>query len=483
MMTAIILLLALAVTADAYIVFDTSCTTPNGTANGTANFVRSPDSRGTLDILWSCLFTIIACTWTVQHLNVPEQRNGRDPGWKGDIKWKLKRLWTGLKWMLATMIAPELCLAKTAGDLRSGMKGLPNLREFARRDGVDWTLTHSLFADMGGFVIIGQTGRGPESSDSSRLRTDSVRIPGNFLIPPPYGVSTGTEETELQGLLPTKIRSRKPGLHYQNPFHLTATGIYRLRKSGLLSKLPSLTVDEINDKSKSDAFVRILSLVQIAWIVAQVAFRGSKSLAVSQLEIAVVAFSTCAIIIYALNWSKPKSVSVPYVIMSFPGDIPQEFVETVLDQGKDLLGIPFVAGMLGLERPFRRRILGSPIPNDWDTDQDSSLGSLCIIFGTAVFGGLHLAAWNFHFPTAIESTLWRATSLYCTVYGFGLIIAGMISVTLHGHDWTYRFSLAALTIIYILARLFLLVEIFRTLCFLPPGAYKSTWATNMPHLA
>jgi hypothetical protein len=29
----------------------------------------------------------------------------------------------------------------------------------------------------------------------------------------------------------------------------------------------------------------------------------------------------------------------------------------------------------------------------------------------------------------------------------------------------------------------LMVEIFRSLCFLPTDAYTSTWATNIPHIA
>jgi hypothetical protein len=38
-------------------------------------------------------------------------------------------------------------------------------------------------------------------------------------------------------------------------------------------------------------------------------------------------------------------------------------------------------------------------------------------------------------------------------------------------------------ILYVVARLYLLVEIFRTLFFLLPSAYVSTWATNVPHVA
>jgi hypothetical protein len=35
---------------------------------------------------------------------------------------------------------------------------------------------------------------------------------------------------------------------------------------------------------------------------------------------------------------------------------------------------------------------------------------------------------------------------------------------------------------YILARLFLLVEVFRTLCFLPPDVFVDTWSGSFPHI-
>ena len=36
---------------------------------------------------------------------------------------------------------------------------------------------------------------------------------------------------------------------------------------------------------------------------------------------------------------------------------------------------------------------------------------------------------------------------------------------------------------YVICRLYLVVEIFRCLYFLPPSAYVATWATNVPHVA
>src|SRR5947207_12765393 len=92
--------------AHAYTTFHTNCTAPSTSVN----FVLSNETRGTLDILWSCLFTIIACTWTVQHLNVPEQRENRDPGRLGDIKWAMKLTCTSINWWLSIYQAPEVVL-------------------------------------------------------------------------------------------------------------------------------------------------------------------------------------------------------------------------------------------------------------------------------------------------------------------------------------------------------------------------------------
>src|SRR5438876_9998921 len=84
-------------------------------------FVSSPNTRGTLDILWSCFFTIIACTWTIQHLNIPEQFNPHETGRTGYLKWTIKNMWRNVKWMLATMIAPEYILGKALADLEAAV--------------------------------------------------------------------------------------------------------------------------------------------------------------------------------------------------------------------------------------------------------------------------------------------------------------------------------------------------------------------------
>lgn len=42
--------------------------------------------------------------------------------------------------------------------------------------------------------------------------------------------------------------------------------------------------------------------------------------------------------------------------------------------------------------------------------------------------------------------------------------------------------LLLLGVLYVLLRAFLIIENLRTLCFLPPSAYITTWAANVPHI-
>ena len=134
-----------------YSEFFTNCTAPTSQIS----YVSSPNTRGTFDILWSCFFTIIASTWTIQHLNVPEQPNeqrSRDQRWYEALR-SLTSLWRSTKWMLITIVAPEYIFGKALADLYAAVESKRKMQIFAKEDGVEWGLTHAFFANMGGFVL------------------------------------------------------------------------------------------------------------------------------------------------------------------------------------------------------------------------------------------------------------------------------------------------------------------------------------------
>ena len=101
--------------------------------------------------------------------------------------------------------------------------------------------------------------------------------------------------------------------------------------------------------------------------------------------------------------------------------------------------------------------------------------------GATIFSGIHVGAWNFIFPANIELIFWRVASLYSTIFGpIMLIILYIIAAT--DIEPLVLISLF-LVFFYVIARLFILVETFRTLFYLPPLAYVSTWTANIPHFS
>jgi hypothetical protein len=109
-----------------------------------------------------------------------------------------------------------------------------------------------------------------------------------------------------------------------------------------------------------------------------------------------------------------------------------------------------------------------------------------------LFGGLHCLAWKFQYPTSGEQLAWRICSLFTTclpILSIPIIAIWMYMNPYNGSrpanagigwvilDWLCFIALLA----YKLARLFLIIEIFRSLFYLPPEAFLETWSGNFPH--
>jgi hypothetical protein len=461
----------------AYTVFETTCKTP--TTN--VNFVSSPDSRGTLDILWSSLFTIFACTWTIQHLNVPEQREGRDRGWKGDLKWMLKGVYTSVKWMLLTMVAPEFVIGKACADLMQAKEDLQELLKFAEDDHVPWTLAHTYYANMGGFVVRSRVGEnillGPHVGDA----TDHTDTTASAEHRPraPDAIDIAKLDHSDPGSSPAKEMPGYDDIPDQDSlFYLDAQALCKLRRTKIIPKLPSITEGELEDKSKNDSFVKAIAIVQISWATLQIIARTARKLPISQLELAVLAFAACAVVIYGLYWTKPKGIRCTTTILQYQHQIPLETLPKIKRSEYDsFVRWFFTKNELGWQGPIRN--------DSTSTNGDGGLQLLtAMTLGAVLFCGIHVAAWNFTFPTRTETIFWRCASIYATAFMPTLLVLGVITPSLEFLNYVMdKAVLPLLSILYLVARLFLLVEVFRTLCFLPHRAYLSTWATNIPHVS
>ncbi len=99
----------------------------------------TPDRRGTLDIIWSCVLTISLCTWSVLCLNVPP---------KGEPYHQTLR--RKIMWAILSVAGPEGTFQLALGQWTSARSSVEKFHSLGYED---WTLAHAFFADMGGIML------------------------------------------------------------------------------------------------------------------------------------------------------------------------------------------------------------------------------------------------------------------------------------------------------------------------------------------
>lgn len=206
-----------------------------------------------------------------------------------------------------------------------------------------------------------------------------------------------------------------------------------------------LDTEEILDKHKMDAghiapellFYKSMGDWNLSWMAIQTIARSIRHLAISQLQMGVLSFAVFAIIIYGFNWNKPKGVNSPITILEYDGEIPKETIDII---GQQPIGSESILIRLMWLEEKKTALRGSNITNDYVytptgvIDEDWQFWS--IITGTALFGGIHLAAWNFEFPTYIELILWRCSSMICTLIFITVLIISLGIFYVFGLDET-----------------------------------------------
>jgi len=266
--------------------------------------------------------------------------------------------------------------------------------------------------------------------------------------------------------------------------------------------LPFITKEEIMDKGKSDGFTRIIAISQMFWLIVQMIVIASQHIEITQLEIATVAFASCAVIIYVLNWSKPKGVGVPLTLLSYPGPFPDEIIQALGQPRINSSVLSFFNWTFDdTSENFRYRIRTSPVLNHhcyMSSVKYGHLDTVCMILTSILFGAIHFAALNSTFPSHVEREIWLVSSAVSTgimipfnggvfVSCFcGLFIALVRCSVADGEfiwDLAWRISKYFTLGLYIIARLFLIMELFRCLFFLSPSALVATWASSIPHVS
>jgi hypothetical protein len=202
-----------------------------------------------MDIIWSCLVTIFACSWTVTHPNIPERKSFAS-GASSKILW-----------CVVAVVAPEV-MAYIA--LYEHLEVRHHLRVIKKMKQGQCTMSQLFFVYMGGVEL--------EFEDSTE--TLGCAANGRF---------------HQDGSL----------LNLQRAFQLN------------MIDMRSISVDDVNKRAKTNYIVKALVCLQASWLVAQVIGRAIANLAITTLEIVTVGYVVCALITYTSWWHKPQDAEVP----------------------------------------------------------------------------------------------------------------------------------------------------------------------------
>lgn len=104
-------------------------------------WVQGPDTRGSLDIIWSCIAVLVTALWTVLHVNLPG---------KGD---NLRHLFLRkFRWGCASILAPDFLTLVAASQWDAAKKSVAKMREIkeVEQDKSRWCMEHAFYANSGG---------------------------------------------------------------------------------------------------------------------------------------------------------------------------------------------------------------------------------------------------------------------------------------------------------------------------------------------
>ncbi|KAL1650536.1 hypothetical protein SLS61_006002 [Didymella pomorum] len=309
------------------------------------------------------------------------------------------------------------------------------------------------------------------------------------------------------------------------PFPLNATQLHWLIQHRYID-YPSVSRREIWDKSKQDTFTKVITAFQVSYLIIQCCARATQGLTITTLELNALAIVVCSLMTSYAWLHKPADVLSPLhihsdysledIIGSRDWDLtPLDHV----DENGPAYSVnvqPFMKmPVIPPERPIQR------IPNDRFPTNPYGVQEYLLCFATLLFTAIHVAGWNFDFPTALERTLWRVSSLLL----FGITVAFWVFETIASWTrlgrwrtiWLYIFNRAGLerhrirmdrkatltvkrkntelplpwefatitplAIVYGIARMYLITEAFMELRNVDASAYVNVeWTNFVPHV-
>ncbi|KAK3939989.1 hypothetical protein QBC46DRAFT_386386, partial [Diplogelasinospora grovesii] len=220
------------------------------------------------------------------------------------------------------------------------------------------------------------------------------------------------------------------GFYYEEGESRFPVTALQLAKNSLLFDRPTITEEEIQDRSKQDWFAKGVAALQFLQLALSLIVRTARGLAFSQLETMTLGFAVCGAIIYLVYFYKPQKVETrtPLTRRSEPGRGPPPRplrFEKTYDGFWDVL-INERSSYADTADPKAGEQVAR-IPNDNIPVSDSRVahpGVFLLAFASGLFGAMHAIAWHFEFPSTVEKILWQTA----TVVSAGSPLVGLVII-------------------------------------------------------
>ncbi|KAE9376095.1 hypothetical protein N431DRAFT_371135 [Stipitochalara longipes BDJ] len=433
-----------------------------------SGWTGSPNGRGTIDIILSCLFTIILCCWTTVCPNLPALTDRR-----------LARFRDKFDLACIGLLGPEVLFGIALGQRTSARR---SVKKFQNLDGIcpTWTLTHAFFADMGGFVL--------EAADLAYpIPLDAEQI--HYLVKNRYIDYPALDKDEIED------KNKSDGLARL----LTACQALWFLASSIARPIQGLSMTTLELTTIS--FIIVMFGTSYCWF--------HKPSDISR-PVILQCKTSIAYIRSEAGYHDPDNYqSTPLDFINqdpFVMDPIWDYYVQLLQ----MMRIPLFSRRISV-RPHNRNRSDKFLKPELDFELFYSVIALC-------FSATFMCAWNFYFPSGIERILWRCASVYSLVF---IAVGGSYSWLWHiklfdkhraaplpsieidgyprsqitvaskltklsppeGIPKILFYPLTFLSVFYCLFRLYVFVEDFIGLRNVPSSAYASVnWSPYIPHI-
>lgn len=230
----------------------------------------------------------------------------------------------------------------------------------------------------------------------------------------------------------------------QQNFPVNCQQLQFLVGSGHL-ELPTIAPEEIEARNSSDRMTRSITIIQVLWFTANTLARVVQGLHVTTLELTTLSLVLLMVFTAAAWWHKPMDISHPIII---PCNTPLGTILAEMDAPANPMSRAFGSTPLafydrrewvlsrcwasylnilrcvatGFRTPPSRedrakRLFPNCFPSIEIFEIDLIPDAFCGIM-TQIYSCVFLAAWNAYFPTSLEKTLWRVSTVAGISFGF-----------------------------------------------------------------